>query len=286
MGKKYLIHKEMKKVINQSIDYILEHLNENITVKNVAGHFHFSEFYFSRLFKAETGESVYAFIKRLKMDQSAIDMKLKNSKSVTDIGLDYGYSSSNYSSAFKKHHSVSPVEFRKSANAERVSNPFNPEKIHIFKTYDDYAAGIKIEELADVRVIYERTIGDYWELKEKWIRFMETYKDCFNADTLLIERFYDDPSIASPNSCICDLCISADKEIYAQEKMATIKGGRFATYRFEGRVSDIFCTLQGIFRVWLPKSDYEMDERYGLNIYRKVNLDDDLVVMDLCIPIK
>lgn len=273
-------------MINQSIDYILEHLNENITVKNVAGHFHFSEFYFSRVFKAETGESVYAFMKRLKMDQSAIDMKLKDSKSITDIGLDYGYSASNYSSAFKKHHSVSPVEFRKSVNKERVLNPFNPEKIAFFETYEDYAARIKIEEIADVRVIYERTIGDYYELKEKWIRFMETYKDYFNTDTVLIERFYDDPSIASPNNCICDLCISADKEIYVSDNVTTIKGGRFATYRFEGRIADIFCTLQGIFRVWLPKSGYEMDERYGLNIYRKINLNDDFVVMDLCIPIK
>ncbi len=62
----------MKNVIDQSIDFILEHLDENITVKDVAGQFHFSESYFSRIFKAETGESVYAFMKRLKMDQSAI----------------------------------------------------------------------------------------------------------------------------------------------------------------------------------------------------------------------
>lgn len=274
-----------KDTINQSIDYILQHLSENLSVKEVADHFHFSEFYFSRVFKSETGESVYAFIKRLKMDQSAIDMILKTSKSITEIGLDYGYSPSNYSSAFKKHHAVSPVQFRKSVNSECVVNPFQPEKNDIFKTYDDYAAQIEIKEIEDIPVVYERTIGDYCQLKEKWISFMEAYSDLFHPGTFMIERFYDDPSITSLTNCICDLCISVDKN-KVQENMTTIKGGRFAVYPFYGQISDIFYSLQGVFRVWLPKSNYKMDERYGFNIYKRMDLAKDFVVMDLYIPIK
>ncbi|MEA4988284.1 MAG: GyrI-like domain-containing protein, partial [Anaerovorax sp.] len=70
------------------------------------------------------------------------------------------------------------------------------------------------------------------------------------------------------------------------DNITTIKGGKFATYRFEGEIQDIFCTLQGIFSIWLPKSGYKMDERYGLNIYRKIDRNNGLVIMDLCIPIK
>lgn len=61
-----------KELINQSIDYIIQHFDENLAIEDVANHFHFSKFYFCRSFKEVTGESVYAFIKRLKMDQSAI----------------------------------------------------------------------------------------------------------------------------------------------------------------------------------------------------------------------
>ena len=92
----------MRELVSKSIDYIIRSLKDDLTVKSVADHFHYSEFHFARLFKAETGESVYAFIKRLKMDQSAIDLKLKHNKSITEIGSDYGYSPSNYSSAFTK----------------------------------------------------------------------------------------------------------------------------------------------------------------------------------------
>lgn len=277
--------KTMKKLVNLSIDYILQHLNDNLTVKDVAGHFHYSEFYFGRIFKAETGESVYAFIKRLKMDQSAIDIKLKSDKSITDIGLDYGYTSSNYSSAFKKHTSSSPAQFRKSANSGSIENPFCPERIDVFDTYNTYNANIKIKEIADIPVLYERMIGNYFDIKKKWLEMMDSYKNYLDADTLMIEKFYDDPSITSHNNCICDFCISVANHCDL-ENVTTIKGGKFAVYRFEGKITDIFCTLQGIFSVWVPKSGYEMDGRYGLNIYRKIDLVKEFVVMDLCISVK
>ena len=274
-----------KELINNSIDYIMQHFEEDISVKDVADYFHFSESYFSRTFKAETGESVYAFIKRLKMDQSAIDIKLEKNKMITDIGLDYGFSSSNYSTAFRKHHHVSPAEFRKATEATSISNPFYPQEFASFGSFSEYDCRMKIQEISDMQVIYERMIGNYVELKEKWFQFMETYKEYIKEETLLIERFYDDPSISSLNRCICDLCITADKNCEL-DNQTTITGGKFAVYRFEGEIQDIFCTLQGIFSVWFPESGHEMDQRYGLNIYRKIDRANESVMMDLCIPIK
>lgn len=103
-------------LVSRGIDYIMQHIDEEISIEDVANYCHFSKFYYSRIFKAETGESIYSFIKRIKMEQSAINLKLEKEKSVTDIGFDYGYSSSNYSSAFKKHHNVSPAELRRIKN--------------------------------------------------------------------------------------------------------------------------------------------------------------------------
>jgi AraC family transcriptional regulator len=128
-------------------------------------------------------------------------------------------------------------------------------------------------------------IGNYIELKDKWFTFLDKYQDYIKADTLLIERFYDDPAITYRNSCLCDICITTD-EYYRLDNVTTVKGGKFAIYRFEGKIPDIFCTLQGIFSVWLPASGYEMDKRYGLNIYREIDRENGRVIMDLCIPVK
>ena len=43
--------------------------------------------------------------------------------------------------------------------------------------------------------------------------------------------------------------------------VTSIQGGKYAVYRFDGLIQDIFGVFQGIFNIWLPSSRYEMDER-------------------------
>lgn len=274
-----------KELVIKSIDYIMQHLDEEISIEDVADYCHLSKYYFSRVFKAETGESIYAFIKRLKMEQSAFRLKVEKDKSITDVGYDYGYSPSNYSSAFKKHNNISPAEFRKGKYTECVPNPFYQDKLARFQSFEEYDKQISIQELDDLVVIYERHIGNYIELGKNWRDFIEKYKDYLKEDTLLIERSYADPSVTSIDQCLYDICMTVDKN-YSFDNVTTIQGGKYAVYRFDGLVQDIFAVFQGLFNVWLADSGYEMDERYGLDIYRTINWKNMQVVMDLCIPIK
>ena len=101
--------------INHAIDYILEHINEDLSVDDVAAHCHFSKYHFSRMFKAETGESIYAFMKRLKLEQSAFRLKVEPKRAVTDIGYEFGYSPSNYSWMFRQRYQTNPVNFRRNS---------------------------------------------------------------------------------------------------------------------------------------------------------------------------
>jgi len=272
-------------LVSKAIEYIVENLNEEITIEDVANYCHLSKYYFCRIFKAETGEGVYAFIKRLKMEQSAIEMKLGKNKSITDIGMTYGYSSSNYSTAFKKHHHLSPAEFRKTVNAICAPHPYISDHLAKFQSFEEYDQKIEIRELADFWVIYERYLGNYLDLGEQWLTFVAKYQAYVNCDALLIERFYDDPSITKVSQCLYDLCMTVDANLRL-ENTTSIEGGKFAIYCFDGLIKDIYESLQDIFNIWLPNSGYKMDERYGLDIYRKIDRENSHVIMDLCIPIK
>ena len=275
---------DRNQLVNQSIDYIMQHLDEDLSVESVAGQFFISKYHFSRIFKAVTGESVYAFMKRCKVDQSAVDMKLNPEKSITDIGLDYGYSSSNYSSVFKKHHDASPVKFRQSIPTSDMPVPFTPERTAHFKTAQEYASRIEIQELSDFFVLYERFIGNYVELEKHWYRFLDLYQAYLQEETILVERFFNDPAITNSSQCICDICMTVGEEC-GLDNLMRIRGGRWVVYHFDGEIKDIFETLQGIFNVWLPRSGYRMAQRYGLNIYRHIDREKHRVRMDLCIPI-
>lgn len=115
-------------VVNQAIDYILRHIEEEISLETVAKACHLSKYYFCRTFKAETGEGVYEFIRRVRLEQSAFRLKTERQRSITAISADYGYSSSNYSSAFKGHYHVTPVVFRKNSRKKTMEHPFFTRK--------------------------------------------------------------------------------------------------------------------------------------------------------------
>lgn len=277
-------------VINEAISYIMEHITEEISVEDVAEHCHFSKFYFNRLFREETGESVYAFIKRLKMEQSAFRLKVERQKSVTDICNDYGYTSSNYSSAFKQHHNMSPADFRKSIAEKSISsNPnweiYNDMVAERVMSYEECDKHISIEVLDDFYVIYERYKGNYHDLKADWCAFTEKYQSYMTKDTILLESTYDDPTITNVDGCLYDICMTVDRSC-TLENTRVMEGGRYVVYHFEGYLWDIFPVHQTLLNVWFPKSGYELDKRYNFDIYRSVDDEDMHMVMDICIPIK
>lgn len=272
-------------IINKSIEYILKHIGENVSVDDVAGYCNFSKYYFSRMFKEETGMSIYYFIKQLKIDQSAVRIKIERDKSITEIGELYGYSSSNYSSAFSKQYDISPKEFRKSTDSKIMANPFYMDEHTHFKSFEYYDKNISIQDLPKFNVLYEKHIGTYVDIGDNWYKFMDKYKDFFNKDTLLIERSYNDPTISKVNECVYDLCITVKEDIEGED-IDKIDSSRYVVYRFDGPIYEIFGEFEGVFSVWFPKSSYKRSDEYVLGIYRNIDKENDIVTMDLCIPIK
>jgi AraC family transcriptional regulator len=154
-----------------------------------------------------------------------------------------------------------------------------------FQTFEEYEKQIQIKELGDFRVIYERHLDNYNEIGRNLDEFTKKYKSYYNENTLLMEKFYDDPTVTGIDQCLYDICMTVNNDC-SLDNVTTIQGGKFAVYRFDGSVKDIFAAFQGVFRIWLANSGYEMDERYGFDIYRNIDRENMHVVMDLCIPVK
>ncbi|MDD2971969.1 MAG: AraC family transcriptional regulator [Lachnospiraceae bacterium] len=272
-------------VVNKAIDYIMKHVGEEINIDDVAEYCHFSKYYFSRMFKAETGESIYAFIKRAKIEQSAFKLKVERNKKVTDIGYEYGYSPSNYSSVFKQQQNTSPVAFRKLIYEKSLHHPFYHVELNHLESFEECNQKVSIEEVNDYFVIYERRKGNYHNLSLDWESFLEKYKEYVAEDTLLMERTFDDPSITDADNCLYDICISVDRSC-PLENTCVIQGGKYAVYHFTGLVQQIYGAYQNLFTVWFPNTPYEIDERYGFEIYREVNCDTMEMRLDIYFPIR
>ena len=138
-------------VINKAINYIFDHIDEEITVDDVAHYCSYSRYHLTRMFKEETDEALYQFIKRIRLERSAWCLKVEKEKSITEIGEKYGYSSSNFATAFKKHLNLSPGDFRKTSEQMVEESSFSHGVT--LDALDDAGKLITVENLDSFTVI-------------------------------------------------------------------------------------------------------------------------------------
>ncbi len=272
--------------VNQAIDYILLHIEEDITLEDVAAYCHFSKCYFSRLFKAQTGESVYGFIKRVRLEQSAFRLKTERQRSITQICADYGYSSSNYSSAFRLHYHMAPVSFRKNSLSRSMEHPFFHHESWKAESFEECSRKVVLKNLPDYHVIYERRFGSYEGLGREWERFMGKYEEYLTENTLFLERTYDDPAVTEEGKCLSDVCMTVGEDC-PLDNTVTIKGGACMVYRFKGHAKHIYAAYQTLFLVWLPRTSYVLDTSRSLfDIYYEVDSRRTNMELDICLPVR
>ncbi|MDD4371787.1 MAG: AraC family transcriptional regulator [Anaerostipes sp.] len=100
-------------VVCQTILYIQEHLDASISLENLASNANLSVYYFSHIFKEETGISPIEFVAIRKINYAKSILKTTEN-SISQITDMLGYSSdSSFINAFKKRVGISPARFRK-----------------------------------------------------------------------------------------------------------------------------------------------------------------------------
>lgn len=98
--------------VQQVIQYIQQHLNQSLPVKELAGMVYVHPAHLFRLFKSQTGMTPLEFIHRAKLDRAKEDL-LYTSKSIGQIAADVGMEPLYFSSIFKKYFGAPPSVFRK-----------------------------------------------------------------------------------------------------------------------------------------------------------------------------
>jgi AraC family transcriptional regulator len=281
-------------IVNQGVDFIIGNLFEKITVDMIADHCCFSRYYFSRLFKSVVGESLYSFIKRLRIETAAFKLIKFPNLRITRVAAELGYSSSNFTVLFKKYYGVSPSQFRLNPKLpfepesrsilRRIQNLQKTKPLKLLKQMEQH---ISFETLPDIRILYHRFIGNYKDLPETWQYFCEKIKNSFPDSPLEFYGIsYDDPLIVGENRCLYDLCVRVtNPSKLAGTNYKTIPGGLFLCYRFDDHVRNLSQIYNDLFAIWMPHKGYVMDNRLSFEHYHEGTEPGGHLVMDLCIPI-
>lgn len=97
---------------HRMIDYMKQRLGEPIGIPEIAESIEISSSLASQVFKQETGETIYNYLTRLRMDRAA-ELLLKTDYKISDIAQQVGYQHENsFIRSFRKYKDITPGKYR------------------------------------------------------------------------------------------------------------------------------------------------------------------------------
>ena len=100
------------RAINHAIEYMEEHLTDDITLADIAKSVNLSAFHFQRAFSLLTEMSPAEYLRKRRLSQAGAELTEGKNK-VIDVALKYGYDSpESFSKAFTRFHGVSPMQVK------------------------------------------------------------------------------------------------------------------------------------------------------------------------------
>lgn len=271
--------------IRTAIDYIDEHLEENISAQDVADRVNISPFFLQRGFSLMTGYGIGEYIRNRRLYQAAVDLKQTEWK-VIDIALRYCYETpESFTKAFSRFHGVTPSQVRDGA-AIKVFLPLTIKLSVQGGSQMDY----KIAPMFPFKVIGFQKVFDnetaYAEIPKFWDEICEKYANSVyagNAPANPYEQALVDNCIGEYGVCIDDIGGGKFRYLIAGKYTGGAVPEGMVVYEFPRNEWAVFdCigpnpqTLQSvntrIFSEWLPGNpDYELSGNATVEWYDCIN---------------
>lgn len=237
--------------------YIEDHIDDDISIEELAKVACHSIFHFHRVFHLVIGETVYQYVRRLRLEKAAMKLRYTE-QTITDIAIDANYDTpSAFTRAFKQSIGHSPRNYR---TLYKEVNAMTKKIAELPKILPD-----QIEKTEDLDLLFIRRLGKYTEsASQAWIS-MHSFIDQNHLERNKIRYFgisHDDPRVTNENKLRYDACILLQKKIKPQGDVGQqiLKGGKYAIFTHKGAYESLDETFDRIFLKWLPDCKDNFDE--------------------------
>lgn len=117
------IPNEYRVRINEVVNFILHNLSEELSLQQLADVAKYSPFHFQKIFKQVVGESPKQYVIRMRLETAAHALIMHQHKTVTEIALENGFSSSaTFARSFRNYFGNSAEEFRNIPRQKQIEN--------------------------------------------------------------------------------------------------------------------------------------------------------------------
>jgi len=261
--------------INRAIDHVVKHVDAPLRLEDVAAVAHVSPFHFHRLFKAVVGETLAQFVKRRRLERALYLLSHTPGRSLTDVALQCGFSSSSdFSRSFKQYFGVPPSAFdleafRQSRRGEfeLTMQPAPAESTRFFLPPDENPDGFEARlrdlparTVAYIRVFDPNRIGVVQAACE---RLMAWADDRGFGTGEWLGYMWDEPEIVALKDCRYDAAVVVDGAFKPEGEIGRFDFPpmRVVEVVVRGDLSLEARAIDWIYRTWLPGSGYVPDDQ-------------------------
>jgi AraC family transcriptional regulator len=260
--------------INEVRRYIRAHLDEPIHRDELAQLAGFSIPHFHRIFTAHVGESINAYVRRMRMERAARQL-LAHEANVTEIALACGYETpSAFGKVFKQTFGVTPTEFRE-------LNPMVAGRLiyqqFFYNRKEQHMQPNEIRTLPDMKVLCVRATEMMnspvfqqanREAFGKLMRYLGE-ANAWGAVRHTIAIYPDPVEVGEEARFDAGVIFAEGQELPAPDGFGyqTLPGGRWAIFRHVGPYDTLWQTWKSIYRDWAPTAGYELRDAIPFEDY-------------------
>lgn len=222
------------------------------SVESLAAVARFSPFHFHRLYRAMTGESVAATIRRVRLAQAAYQLAVSPA-SITETALEAGYDSSqSFARAFRSLTGLTPTAFQQQQQSIAANLP-----------------SVTIGDRPPARIYGLHHEGPAQTIPHTYRRLAQALSEQGLAwsDLTRIGVGSGDPEQGEGFSYFAGVVLPLESTALQKLECYDLPGGRYACYRLMGSYALISSTFQTLFGSWLPQSGFEPDDRPVIEVY-------------------
>lgn len=256
--------------IQNAIEFIENHLQEELTIQEIAAKANFSPFHFQRLFQLISGFTVHEYIRKRRLTEAAIQLK-ETDDNILEIAISFQYASQEaFTRAFAGCFGMTPAKYRKADAAIKIQPRIDfldyPNRVkgelHMYKP-----AIIQLEQKQIIGYEYHTNLNH-----DTYFAEIPGFYHHFGSS----EHFMKIPYKARPGfsyGISCNFHDNGDFSFIIGEEVSetaeelaegfvqlTLPEGKYAEFTVQGAAEQTQHVWKYIYGTWLPHSNYERNE--------------------------
>ncbi|MEE1672995.1 AraC family transcriptional regulator [Agarivorans aestuarii] len=256
--------------INKLLAYIHQNIEQSMSVHDLAAQSCWSRWQLQRVFQELTAKNLAKYVREQKLSRAA-EQLLDGNARVTDIALQYGFSSEvSFSRAFKQHFGLAPGAYKRRGERLGISAPM--VLMDNYRTKTQRMIEVRIESRPALKVwgiagtidnLYTPQADFKLKVPALWQCFHQFHPEQREGLTGVVDTL----NIHSSGK-LNYLAGSQDlKQPNQQLQCWQVPEQLYAIVSHQGVIQDLAATIDWFIHQWLPESQYQGVDGYELERY-------------------